>query len=56
MILSKQLRRLGLDSNPGWPHFLGTIDSFKNQELFLHYALLAPGDELFSPTGSRTSE
>ena len=35
--IGAQLRKLGLDSNPGWPHFLGTIDSFVNQEVFLPY-------------------
>ena len=35
--IGAQLRRLGLDANPGWPHFLGTIDSFVNQEIFLPY-------------------
>jgi hypothetical protein len=35
--IGAQLRRLGFDANPGWPHFLGTIDSFVNQEIFLPY-------------------
>ena len=35
--IGRQLFDLGLPSRPAWPHFLGTIDSFVNQFIFLPF-------------------
>ncbi|MFH1447882.1 MAG: ATP-dependent helicase, partial [Candidatus Micrarchaeota archaeon] len=41
--IGQQLKSLGLPIQPGWPHFLGTIDSFVNQFIFLPFGHIVMG-------------
>jgi len=41
--IARQLQELGLPPRPSWPHFLGTIDSFVNQFIFLPFGHIVMG-------------
>lgn len=43
--IAEHLVLLGLRGMPQWPHFLGTIDSFVNQFIFLPFGHLAMGSQ-----------
>ena len=41
--VGEELLRLGMSARPAWPHFLGTLDSFVNQFVFLPFGHVVMG-------------